>query len=176
MTIRVDLPGGQWADLLDPDELTGGDQDAFLDRYDELIQAVPQPKPEPDPANPAVALPAPARVLGRAGNRAMQDWILTLAITGWSFDLPLPYRGEYRSQRGGDGKPVLSLPACNALVKAVRRLQDTLVDADEDDEDGEDGGAPKSGLPGGTGGSEGTSPAGSPNLLPAPPAVTSGTP
>src|SRR5689334_14148501 len=111
MTTRHPLPGGQWADLLDPDELSGADQDAFFDEYDRLIAEVPQPKPVPDPANPAVALPAPARVLGRAGNRTLMDWMLAKAITGWSLDLPLPYQGSYRE--------VLSVRVCNALVKAV---------------------------------------------------------
>jgi hypothetical protein len=174
MTTRHPLPGGQWADLLDPDELSGADQDAFYDRYDELIQAVPQPAPQPDPANPAVMLPAPPRQMGRAGNRALQDWILAKAITGWSFALDLPYRAEYRTMRGGDGKPVLPLPACNALVKAAERVQNALVDATDDEDEAGDG--PKSGPPSGTGGSEGTSPDGSPSPLPAPPAVTSGTP
>ena len=84
-------------------------------------------------------------------------------ITGWSFDLPLPYQAEYRGQ--------LPVRVCNALQKAVKPVQDALVD-----EEDEDGGGPKSGEPSGTGGSEGTSPAGSPSPLPAPPAVTSGTP
>jgi hypothetical protein len=171
MSTRHPLPGGQWADLLDPDELSGADQDAFYDLYDELIQEVPRPAPQPDPQNPAVMLPAPPRVLGRAGNRALADWILAKAVTGWSFALDLPYRAEYRTLRGEDGKPVLPLPVCNALVKATGRVQNALVD-DED----EDGGGPKSGEPSGSGGSEGTSPAGSPSPLPAPPAVTSGTP
>ena len=172
MSTRHPLPGGQWAELLDVDELTGADQDAWLDEYDRLIQDVPQPEPQPDPDNPAVMLPAPPRVLGRAGNRALMDWILAKTVTGWSFSLDLPYRGEYRTLRGGDGKPVLSLPVLNALVKAAGPVQNALIDADEDEDDG----APKSGPVSGTGGSTGTSPDGSPSPLPAPPAVTSATP
>src|SRR6185312_9402062 len=106
MSTRHPLPGGQWAELLDVDELTGADQDAWLDEYDRLIQDVPQPEPQPDPDNPAVMLPAPPRVLGRAGNRALMDWILAKVITGWSFDLPLPYTAESRKQ--------LPVRACNA--------------------------------------------------------------
>lgn len=168
MSIRVELPGGQWAELREADELTGADQDGFLDEYDRVIQEVPQPAPEPDPANPAVMLPRPARQLDAAGNRALRDWQLGRLITGWSFDLPLPYTGQYRE--------VLPVRVCNALQKAIKPMQDALTDTENDAGEDEDGGAPKSGLPGGTGGSEGTSPAGSPNLLPAPPAVTSGTP
>jgi len=172
MTTRHPLPGGQWADLLDPDDLSGADQDQLFDKYDELIQAVPQPAPRPDPANPAVMLPSPPRQLDRAGNRALQDWILAKVITGWSFDLPLPYQGEYRTRKGNDGKPLLPLPACNALVKAAKPVQATLLDAEDDEADG----APKSGAESGTGGSADTSPAGSGSPLPAPPAVTSATP
>ena len=172
MTTRHPLPGGQWAELLDPDDLSGADQDALFDRYDELIAEVPQPKPQPDPANPAVMLPAPPRQLGRAGNRAIQDWILAKVITAWSFDaLALPYRPEYRLP-GPDGKPQLPLPASNALVKAARPVQNVLLDVDDDDE--EDAG-PKRGVPSGTGGSSGTSRDGMPSPLPAPPAATSGT-
>jgi hypothetical protein len=173
MTTRHPLPGGQWADLLDPDDLSGADQDQLFDKYDELIAGVPQPVPVPDPANPAVALPVPPRVLGRAGNRALQDWILAKVITAWSFDqLPLPYRGEYRERKGDDGKPLLPLPACNALVKAARPVQDTLLDAEDDGE----GDGPKSGAASGTGGSADTSRDVSGSPLPAPPAVTSATP
>jgi hypothetical protein len=165
MTTRHPLPGGQWADLLDPDELTGADQDAFLDKYDELIQEIPQPAPQPDPANPAVMLPAPPRQLGRAGNRVMQDWLLAKVIAGWSFDqLGLPWQREYRGQ--------LPVRVCNALAKAAGPVQDALIDAEDDEADE----APKSGPASGSGGSADTSKAGSPSPLPAPPAVTSATP
>ena len=164
MTTRHDLPGGQWADLLDPDDLSGADQDAFLDRYDELIQDIPQPVPQPDPANPGQMLPAGPRTLGTAGNRVLRDWMLARVITAWSFDLPLPYQPGYREK--------LPVRVCNALQKAVKPVQDAMTD-DEDDEDGD---GPKSGPQSGTGGSAGSSAAGTPSPLPAPPAVTSGTP
>lgn len=173
MTTRHDLPGGQWADLLDPDDLSGADQDAFFDEYDRLIQELPQVKPEPDPANPAVLLPAPPRTLGRAGNRALLDWLLARAITGWSLELDLPYRPGYRTDKGDDGKPLMPLRLSNALVKAAQPVQDALIDAE--DEDGAEG-APKSAVPGGIGGSTGTSGGSTPSLLPAPPAVPSSTP
>ncbi len=171
--MRFDLPGGAWAELLEPSDLSGADQDAFLDEYDRLIADVPQPKPQPDPANPAV-MPAAPRTLGRAGNRVLMDWILALAVKGWSFPLELPYRGEYRAARDGDGKPVISLPALNALAKAAGPVQNALLDIE--DEDAVAAGAPKSGPAGGSGGSEGTSPDGTPSPLLEPPGVTSGTP
>lgn len=165
MTTRHPLPGGQWADLLDPDDLSGADQDAFLDKYDELIQAVPQPEPRPDPQNPAVMLPAPPRQLGRAGNRVLQDWLLAKVITGWSLDLPLPYVTSYRE--------ALPVRVCNALVKAAGPAQNALLDIEEE---AEAEGAPKSGPPSGTGGSGDTSRGGTPSPLPVPPAAQSATP
>src|SRR5947209_8476641 len=115
MSTRHPLPGGQWAELLAPNELFGADQDAFLDKYDELINEVPRPEPQPDPKNPAVMLPAPPRALGRAGNRELQDWILAKVVKAWSFPLDLPYRTEYRTLSGEDGLPVIPLPSLNAL-------------------------------------------------------------
>lgn len=172
MTTRHPLPGGQWAELLDPGDLSGADQDEFLDKYDELIQKIPQAAPQPDPANPAVALPVPPRQLGREGNRKLEDWIFARVIKAWSFDqLPLPWQGEYRTVKGPDGEtPVLALPVLNRLRKAAQAAQDALTDSEE-----EDGGVPKSGAPSGSGGSSGTSRDGTPSPLPAPPAVTSGT-
>lgn len=164
MTSRHELPGGQWAELRDPEDLTGADQDAFLDEYDRLIQDVPQPVPQPDPKNPAQMLPAPPRVLGRAGNRAIRDWLLAKVITGWSLDLPLPYQGSYRE--------VLPVRVCNALVAAAQPVQNALLDAEDDEEDG----GPKPGPGSGTGGSTDSSRDGTPSPLPAPPAVTSATP
>lgn len=172
MTTRHQLPGGQWAEVLGPENLSGGDQDAFLDEFDRLIEDVPRPEPKPDPANPAVMLPAPPRTLGRAGNRALEDWIWARVIKAWSFgELPLPWRPEYRTAMGPDSEPVLSLPVLNALRKAAQPAQNALTDSEEQDD-----GAPKSGLPGGSGGSEGTSKEGTQSPLPAPPAVPSGTP
>ena len=173
MSTRHPLPGGQWAELLDPNELFGADQDAFLDEYDRLIQQVPQQPPQPDPNNPAVALPAPPRTLGRAGNRELQDWILAKVVKAWSFPLELPCRAEYRTQPGEDGKPVIPLPSLNALTKAAKAVQNALLDIEDEAEDSE---APKSAAQSGSGGSGTTSGEGTPSLLPAPPAVTSGTP
>ena len=108
MTIRVPLPGGQWADLRDPSELTGADQDEYFDAYDELIATQPQPEPQPDPSNPAVMLQPPRPRLTNANGRALRDKLLGMTVTAWSFDgIPLPYTHISASR---NSKPASSRP------------------------------------------------------------------
>ncbi len=161
MTIRVDLPGGQWADLRGVEDLTGSDQDDYLDAYDELIAAKPRPEPQPDPANPAVMLEPPRPRLTNADGRVLRDRLLAMAITAWSLDHPLPFTAETRRK--------LPVRVCNALYGAVRPLDDALSGTEEEDSD------PKPAAPTGTGGSSDTSADGTPSLLPESPAELSGT-
>lgn len=162
MTIRVPLDGDNWADLREVAELTGADQDAAFDAWDRLMDGKPEPEPQPDPANPAVMLPAPARRFSNADGRALRDTVLGLLIAAWSFDqIPLPYTPDARRQ--------LPLLACNALYRAASPIQDALLGTEDDE-------TPKAGESPGSGGSSGTSPESTENLLPAPPAVPSGTP
>lgn len=158
MTIRVSLPGEQWADLKDPSELTGADQDAYFDAYDAIMATKPQAEPRPDPANPAVMLEAAPARLSNADARVLRDGLLGTLITGWSYDhIPLPYTAESRKQ--------LPVAACNALVKAMEPMQDALTGTEKDD-----AGNPKAdGLSPGNGGSTGTSQENTGSPLPAPP-------
>lgn len=172
MTIRVPLPpdranpDGNWADLRTGEDLTGADQDAYFDAYDSLIALQPKPEPQPDPANPAVLLPAPPPRLSNAGGRALRDRLLSILVVAWSYDhIPLPYTSECRG--------LLPVLACNALAKASLPIERELTGAEDEDEDGD---APKPGEPSGAGGSTDTSPAGTPSLLPVPPAAPSSTP
>jgi hypothetical protein len=166
MTIRVPLPGDQWAELRTADELTGADQDAYFDSYDEIVAEKPVSQPQPDPSNPAVMLPAEPAKLSNADARALRDRLLGSLITAWSYELPLPYTSDSRKS--------LPVAACNALVRAMEPMQDALTGTGTGK--AEAAGAPKSGPASGTGGSEGSSPDGTGSLLPAPPAVLSGTP
>ena len=153
--MRIELPGGQWADLRGIDSLTGADQDAVFDVYDRLLEAKPQPEPQPDPANPAQMLPAARPRFSNKDGRDLRDTVLSVVITAWSFDqIGLPYTPEARRQ--------LPLPACNALYKAVDPLQDALLGIESDE-------APKAGLSPGSGGSTDTSPESTESPLPAPP-------
>jgi hypothetical protein len=164
MTTRIDLPDGEWAELKDIGQLTGADQDVAFDTWDRLMEGKPQPEPQPDPANPAVMLPAPPRRFSNADGREMRDVVLGLAVTAWSFDVPLPYTAESRRRL-----PVL---ACNALYKAADPIQDALLGVEKDEDED-----PKPPEPSpGSDGSTGTSPESTESPLPAPPAVLSAMP
>jgi hypothetical protein len=162
--MRIDLPGGQWAELKDPGDLTGADQDDYFDAYDALIAAQPQPEPRPDPANPAVMLDPPRPRLTNASARALRDKLLEMAITAWSYDhIPLPYTAA-------GAKRQLPVRACNALYEAARPLDDALSGTEED------GDGPKQEAPTGTGGSSDTSADGTESPLQESPAGQSVTP
>jgi hypothetical protein len=165
MTIRVPLPDGQWADLRGPAELTGADQDAYYDAYDEIMASKPQPEPQPDPANPAVMLEPARPRFSNADGRVLRDRLLGMVITAWSYDhLPIPYTAEYKKQL-----PVL---ACNALYRAVKPMDDALSGTEDDEAEG----GPKAGESPGSGGSSDTSPESTASLLPARHAAPSATP
>lgn len=158
MTIRVPLDGDNWADLKTAAELTGADSDAYFDAYDELMASKPQPEPQPDPANPAVMLEPPRPRFTNADSRAMRDTLLAMLVTAWSYDhIPLPYAaGVWKD---------LPLPACNALRKAIKPMDDALSGTEKDEDPKETGLSP------GSGGSSGSSPESTGSPLPAPPAV-----
>ena len=161
--MKVDLPGGNWAELRDVDALTGADQDRYFEEHDRLLAARPAAPPEPDPANPAQMLPAGPARLDNADWRHLRDYALGIAVTAWSYELPLPFTAE--------SKKDLPLKACNALYDAVRPVQRALNGADDEDE----GDGPKPGAPTGTPGSADTSEAGTPSPLPEPAGEPSGT-
>jgi len=171
MTIKVPLPGGDWAEMRDVSDLTGADQDAYYDKLDDLRarRETPGLPERPDPANPAVMLPAQPAVPGTliGGDlRELRDSTLGRLITSWSLDARLPLTRETRR--------ALPLTVCNVLYKAMEPMSSALSGAVEED-------VPKPGSTpteeqDGSGGSAGTSPDGTPTLLPAPAAVPSGTP
>lgn len=163
MTTKVSLPGDNWAELRDADDLTGADQDRYFGEHDRLLAAKPPKPAEPDPANPAQMLTAPAAQLENADWRVLRDYALGIAVISWSYDLPLPYTPAVKES--------LPLKACNALNEAVRPVQRALNGADD-----EDGDAPKPGAPTGTPGSADSSAAGTQSPLPEPAGEQSGTP
>jgi len=169
MTIKVPLPGDNWAELREADDLTGADQDDWYGRIDDLRAArtVPGLPERPDPANPAVMLPAqPSQraELTSADNRALKDLVLKMTVVSWSLPYPLPVTAETSK--------ALPLRVRNALNRLALPVQDALNGADEDeDEDG-----PKPAAPTGTGGSADTSGDGTENPLPESAGEPSGTP
>lgn len=162
MTTRIPLPGGQWADVKDPGDLTGADIDdwqAFL--YDlQTERQGPDPEPVPDPDNPAVMkVPdRPAVKMTAADLFALRDKRIGLVVTAWSYDLPLPYTAESRRHLPGQ--------ACNLLNKASLPAAEVLDDTEPD---------PKPGDGTGTNGSADTSPDSTPSPLPVSPPAPSST-
>src|SRR5579859_609559 len=137
MATRIELPNGQWADVRGPDDLSGADIDSYeewLDAYrDEVLGLAPDP--EPDPENPAVMrTPARRAKFTVAEAHRIRDKILEVAITAWSYDLPMPYRCEYRELRGPDDKPVLPARACRKLDEAAGPAGAVLNNSEEEDE------------------------------------------
>jgi hypothetical protein len=163
MAIHVDLPGGQSAELRGVEDLTGADQDAYWDAFDEIMAAKPQPEPRPDPSNPAVMLPAERPRFTNADGRVMRDRLLAMLVTGWSFDHPLPVTTETRRK--------LPLPACNALYKAIKPMDSALSDTEDEDPD-----VPKQAAPTGSSGSADSSADTTPSPLPEPAGEPSATP
>lgn len=92
MGTKVDLPRDQWAEICDPEEVTGGQKKAYQRRVDAAMYPDGgQVTYVPDPENPAVMLPVEPK---RA--RLTADTILSLremvhgwCVTSWSYDLPV---------------------------------------------------------------------------------------
>jgi hypothetical protein len=163
MTTKIPLPGGEWAELRDTSDLTGADQDAYWDAYDEIMNAKPRPEPKPDPANPSVMLEPPRPRFTNADGRVMRDKLIGMLVTSWSFDHPLPVTTETRQK--------LPLPVLNALYRAIKPMDSALSGTEDEDPD-----VPKPAAPSGTGGSSDTSADGTENPLQESPGDQSVTP
>lgn len=162
--MRIDLPGGGWADLRGPDDLTGSDQDAYFDAYDEIMAAKPQPVPQADPRNPAVMLEPARPRFTNADGRVLRDKLLAMLITAWSYDhIPLPW--------SADAKKQLPVRVCNALYEATGPMDAALSGTEDQGED-----APKPAAPTGTDGSSVSSADGTQSLLQESAGEPSGTP
>jgi hypothetical protein len=102
--MRIDLPGDEWADIKPVEDLTGADQDFYLDALD-AARARREAEDAPD----------------RTANkdyRAVRDQVMGKLITGWSLDAPLPYTSATRTS--------LPLYVCNALFDAIDEHVDAL--------------------------------------------------
>ena len=163
MTIKVSLPGGEWAEMREISELTGADQDTYFDKLDELRarRETPALPERPDPANPAQMLPAePAKpgALTSADLRDLRDSTLATLITSWSLPQPLPWNPETRRSL-----PVL---VSNILFEVMTPMSNALQGEAEE--------APKpastpTAVPDGAGGSSDTSAGGTENPPQEPP-------
>jgi len=122
--MRLDV-GEHFIEMRGPEALTGGDLDAFAAVYaaafdqdveiededdsapegmvlsDDGVSYVPKPKGEKRKVRVTMAMVAEQR-----------DTMLSRLITGWSYDLPLPYVAASRD--------LLPLAACRALDDAIK--------------------------------------------------------
>lgn len=117
MGIKVPLPKGQWAELVDPEEITGSQKRQYQQAVDVMMYGTGdvRMKEVPDPDNPAVMLlVAPPRARLNAGNIAdLRDMVHGWCIKDWSYDLPLPYTAASL-----DGLPAVAHEAIeDALTK-----------------------------------------------------------
>lgn len=157
------LPEGVWVEMRGADELTGGDQDAWLEACETMFGADGPAEPQVSEENPAVLAepaPAPARRVRYSQVGQLRDLMLARLITSWSYpELPLPYHKEYRD--------VLPLMVCERLEDEAGKVTARL--------NGDDGTGPKaesSTTSAST--STGTVPAPQPEPAPAPSNAASG--
>ncbi|MEU0516644.1 hypothetical protein [Streptosporangium sp. NPDC006007] len=90
--MRVDLPGGQWADLLEPSDLRAGDMKAM--RRDQLLTG---------------------GIATMGWWDAARDVLLRRVITAWSLDLPLP-RDLPGTEEEAGSLDRLTIPIYQALL------------------------------------------------------------
>jgi hypothetical protein len=126
--MKIDgLPEGVWIEMRGVDELTGGDQDAWLETCEELFGADEPAEPQVSEENPAVLAepaPAPARRVRYGQVRQLTDLMLARLVTGWSYpELTLPYRKEYRDH--------LPLTVCQRLEDEAGKVTARLNGDDD---------------------------------------------
>jgi hypothetical protein len=125
MTIKVPLPGNNWAVLRTADDMTLADGDkytaavrkAWRDAREAAGGTIPA---RPDPDNPAQMLPAeePDVSLSEDALFALRGLGWGMIIQDWSYSAALPYTEESRT--------ALPLSAGPALVAAVGPVVDAL--------------------------------------------------
>lgn len=104
--MRVDLPDGQWAELLAPEDLRAGD----LKAYRALV--------------PADDSPFTVGLLDR-----MKDLLLCRVIVNWSLDVPLPRDLPGTAEEAGSLDRI-TIPQYKALLDAVEPHID-LINAED---------------------------------------------
>jgi hypothetical protein len=106
--MRIDLPDGDYAEVLDPDQLRSGDLKAYR-----------------------AAIPADGSPITLGVLDGMKDMLLQRVVTAWSLDLPLPRDLPGTPEEAGslDRMP---LAAYKALVAGIGPHVD-LIEADGPD-------------------------------------------
>jgi hypothetical protein len=98
--MRVDLGGGQWAELKDAEQVTNGDRRHALSKWG--------------------ALADDERTVAVVGKMAILDGFLERLVVGWSFEMPLP-------SVDAESLGQLPLEASNKLYAAVNYLDGAAV-------------------------------------------------
>lgn len=107
--MRIDLPDGQWVDVLDPDQLRSADLKAYRS-----------------------AVPADGSMTVTVGLLdIMKDKLLQRLVTGWSLDLPLPKDLPGTPEEAGS-LDRLPIPIYKALLDGIGPHLD-LIDGDGPD-------------------------------------------
>ena len=90
--MKYDLPDGEWVDLIDPGSLKMKHRDAFGDAG-RLVTPVDD---DGGMDRAAIAgMPGGVKRFATVWNRARRNAAIALAVTAWSYDLPVPEMGEY---------------------------------------------------------------------------------
>jgi hypothetical protein len=118
--MRLDLPDGAWIELRGPGELTGADDDAWQAVYAEVWASAAEADAnhglgEGGDAAAAEATASRHKRIVRVPPDFLQrqrDALLGELVTGWSYDVPLPYTAAARKR--------LPLAACRALNAAIQ--------------------------------------------------------
>ncbi|WP_327088534.1 hypothetical protein OIE66_40500 [Nonomuraea sp. NBC_01738] len=105
--MRIDLPDGQWADLLEPSDMRSGDLKAYR-----------------------AAVPADDNPLTVGILDAMKDELLRRVIVAWSLDLPLPKDLPGTPEEAGSLDRV-PIPVYKVLEDAIEPHV-ALINADPD--------------------------------------------
>jgi hypothetical protein len=109
--------GNAWIELRGPDELTGADDDAWHLVYNQVVTDAAVIEPDGDgmevSADGTSMVPKRRRIrMPPDILQRQRDGLLGLLITGWSYDLQLPYTSASRTS--------LPLAMCKELDRAIQ--------------------------------------------------------
>ena len=93
MSTRVPLPREQWADICEPEDVTGEQKKAYQRAVDKMFypDGGGQVTYVPDPDNPAAMLPVEPRRkrLTAVDIETLREMVHAWCITGWSYEWPV---------------------------------------------------------------------------------------
>jgi len=91
--LRIDLPRGAWAELCEPEDITGAQKKAYQRAVDKMMygDGGGQVSYVPDPENPAVMMPVAPKAgrLTAENIHALREMVHAWCVRSWSYDLPV---------------------------------------------------------------------------------------